>query len=149
MSLDEVMEVASAPLETLEELRQVAKERWLSGQEVLTLLTDGVDKLGMSVEKELVRTPESGALVLFSKTETKNFRNDGYMWKTRRNGKQLDEAHMKLKARSCRRVPTPPAVACTTCRTPHRGPAHRHGWPSTGICSPRPRRPHAASLGCR
>ncbi|KAL1523624.1 hypothetical protein AB1Y20_018560 [Prymnesium parvum] len=91
------VEMHTAAVESLEELREVATQRWFTGQEVLTLLTDGARRLGMRMQTDLVMKPESGTLLLFSKTATKSFRNDGHTWKTRRNGKQLDETHMKLK----------------------------------------------------
>ena len=98
---DGARDLSEHPLDSVEALRQEAQLRWLSNREVLWLLNggDGVLGPGRAVEPEpaTFMTPASGSLLFYLKTATKNFRNDGHVWRTRRAKKQLDETHMKLK----------------------------------------------------
>ena len=76
---------------------EVAASRWLKNDEVHDLLTNGVSRYGFALQTSLPRTPGSGSLLFYSKQTCKNFRTDGHQWRTKKNGKSLQETHEKLK----------------------------------------------------
>ena len=79
------------------QVAEVAASRWLKNDEVHDLLTNGVSRYGFALQTSLPRTPGSGSLLFYSKQTCKNFRTDGHQWRTKKNGKSLQETHEKLK----------------------------------------------------
>ncbi|PAN26773.1 hypothetical protein PAHAL_5G037600 [Panicum hallii] len=75
-------------------LQQVVKTRWLKPQEVLQILRN--HDLFM-VSHKPPQKPPSGSWFLFNRRVLRYFRNDGYEWQKKKNGKTVNEAHERLK----------------------------------------------------
>jgi len=48
--------------------------------------------------------PSSGTLILYNRTVTRKYKNDGYKWVKRRNSKKVREDHVKLRINKINRV---------------------------------------------
>ena len=75
----------------------VAASRWFKNDEVHDLLVNGLAHHGFQIEASLACKPVSGSLLFFSKQTCRNFRTDSHQWRTKKNGKSLQETHEKLK----------------------------------------------------
>jgi hypothetical protein len=75
----------------------VAASRWFKNDEVYDLLVNGLRNHGFQLQTSLASKPASGSLLFFSKQTCRNFRTDGHQWRTKKNGKSLQETHEKLK----------------------------------------------------
>nr|CAB3227529.1 calmodulin-binding transcription activator 2-like [Phallusia mammillata] len=71
------------------------KYTWLSNEEVAAILTN-FKKQGEWMTLSRVYRPENGRLLMFNRKKVK-YRQDMYMWKTKRKSKWLREDHVKLK----------------------------------------------------
>ena len=76
---------------------EVAASRWFKNDEVHDLLVNGLARHGFRVQTSLTCKPGSGSLLFFSKQTCRNFRTDSHQWRTKKNGKSLQETHEKLK----------------------------------------------------
>ena len=93
-----VQEAAVLPMfQTAAEVESLAAKRWLTNEEVWDVLTNGLFRYGVELQKVLPKQPAPGTLLLYSKQTCKNFRSDGHTWRTKKNGKSLQETHEKLK----------------------------------------------------
>ncbi|XP_064641860.1 calmodulin-binding transcription activator 2-like isoform X4 [Lineus longissimus] len=69
--------------------------RWNTNEEIAGLLIS-FDRHAQWQSSEVKQRPTSGSMVLYNRAQVK-YRNDGYFWKKRRDGKTTREDHMKLK----------------------------------------------------
>lgn len=71
------------------------KSRWYTNEEVASILKSfGVHPEWQTSELQI--RPKSGAVLLYSREKVR-YRQDGYCWKKRKNGRTTREDHMKLK----------------------------------------------------
>uniref|UniRef100_A0A0D9V9P4 CG-1 domain-containing protein n=1 Tax=Leersia perrieri TaxID=77586 RepID=A0A0D9V9P4_9ORYZ len=75
-------------------LQQEVKSRWLKPTEVLQILQNH-DRF--TITNKTPHKPASGAWFLFNRRVLRYFRNDGYEWRKKKNGKTIAEAHERLK----------------------------------------------------
>ncbi|KAL0924196.1 hypothetical protein M5K25_005006 [Dendrobium thyrsiflorum] len=75
-------------------LRQDAQNRWLKNSEVLFILQNHEN---LPIEQETPEKPTSGSLFLFNRRVLKFFRKDGHMWRKKKDGRAVGEAHERLK----------------------------------------------------
>ncbi|KAF2954054.1 hypothetical protein DAI22_01g452600 [Oryza sativa Japonica Group] len=75
-------------------LHQEVKSRWLKPKEVLQILQNH-DRF--IITHKTPHKPPSGAWFLFNRRVLRYFRNDGYEWRKKKNGKTIAEAHERLK----------------------------------------------------
>ncbi|PKU82672.1 calmodulin-binding transcription activator 4-like isoform X1 [Dendrobium catenatum] len=75
-------------------LRQDAQNRWLKNSEVLFILQNHEN---LPIEQETPDKPTSGSLFLFNRRVLKFFRKDGHMWRKKKDGRAVGEAHERLK----------------------------------------------------
>ncbi|KQK11272.1 calmodulin-binding transcription activator 4 isoform X2 [Brachypodium distachyon] len=78
----------------IQKLQQEVKTRWLKPPEVLKILQNF--EL-FPVQHKPPQKPPSGSWFLFNRRVLRNFRNDGYDWRRKKNGKTFAEAHEYLK----------------------------------------------------
>jgi len=78
----------------IHKLQQVVKTRWLKPQEVLQILRN--HEL-FTVSHKPPQKPPSGSWFLFNRRVLRYFRNDGFEWQKKKNGKTINEAHERLK----------------------------------------------------
>ncbi|KAG2593934.1 hypothetical protein PVAP13_5NG264416 [Panicum virgatum] len=78
----------------IHKLQQVVKTRWLKPQEVLQILRN--HEL-FTVSHNPPQKPPSGSWFLFNRRVLRYFRNDGFEWQKKKNGKTISEAHERLK----------------------------------------------------
>ncbi|CAO2195718.1 unnamed protein product [Urochloa humidicola] len=78
----------------IDKLQQVVKTRWLKPQEVLQILQNH-DLF--TVQHKPPQKPSSGSWFLFNRRVLRYFRNDGFEWQKKKNGKTINEAHERLK----------------------------------------------------
>ncbi|KAH0466502.1 hypothetical protein IEQ34_003740 [Dendrobium chrysotoxum] len=78
----------------LGKLRQDAQNRWLKNSEVLFILQNHEN---LPIEQETPEKPTSGSLFLFNRRVLKFFRKDGHMWRKKKDGRAVGEAHERLK----------------------------------------------------
>lgn len=69
--------------------------RWYTNEEVASILTNFNSHPEWQTN-ELQLRPKSGAVLLYSREKVR-YRQDGYCWKKRKNGRTTREDHMKLK----------------------------------------------------
>lgn len=69
--------------------------RWYTNEEVASILTNFSSHPEWQTN-ELQMRPKSGAVLLYSREKVR-YRQDGYCWKKRKNGRTTREDHMKLK----------------------------------------------------
>nr|CAB3475278.1 unnamed protein product [Digitaria exilis] len=78
----------------IHKLQQAVKTRWLKPQEVLQILQN--HEL-FTVSHKPPQKPPSGSWFLFNRRVLRYFRNDGFEWQKKKNGKTINEAHERLK----------------------------------------------------
>uniref|UniRef100_A0ACD5XAV6 Uncharacterized protein n=1 Tax=Avena sativa TaxID=4498 RepID=A0ACD5XAV6_AVESA len=78
----------------IEKLQREVKTRWLKPREVLKILQN---HHLLAVEHRTPQRPPSGSWFLFNRRVHRFFRNDGYGWRKKKNGKTNAEAHEYLK----------------------------------------------------
>nr|TKW00170.1 hypothetical protein SEVIR_8G090500v2 [Setaria viridis]TKW00172.1 hypothetical protein SEVIR_8G090500v2 [Setaria viridis]TKW00173.1 hypothetical protein SEVIR_8G090500v2 [Setaria viridis] len=79
----------------MHKLQQVVmKTRWLKPQEVLQILRN--HELFM-ISHKLPQKPPSGSWFLINRRVLRYFRNDGFEWQKKENGKSVNETHERLK----------------------------------------------------
>ena len=71
------------------------RSRWYTNEEVASILTSFSNHPEWQTNELQVR-PKSGAVLLYSREKVR-YRQDGYCWKKRKNGRTTREDHMKLK----------------------------------------------------
>ncbi|KAH7683205.1 P-loop containing nucleoside triphosphate hydrolase protein [Dioscorea alata] len=75
-------------------LRQEALIRWLKPAEVFFILKNHES---FQLTHEPPKRPPSGSLFLFNRRVLRFFRKDGYVWRKKRDGRTISEAHERLK----------------------------------------------------
>lgn len=78
----------------MNELVQAAQYRWLKPTEVLFILQNHVNNQLTEIPPQ---KPPSGSLFLFNKRVLRFFRKDGHMWRKKKDGRTVGEAHERLK----------------------------------------------------
>ncbi|KAL8269131.1 hypothetical protein R6Q59_002929 [Mikania micrantha] len=78
----------------IKELIQEAQFRWLRPGEVLFILQNYEET---QLNHEPPKKPPSGSLFLFNKRVLRFFRKDGHSWRRKKDGKNVGEAHERLK----------------------------------------------------
>ena len=73
-----------------------ARTEWLHKSDVAKLLANH-ERLALPVQDAPQQKLPSGSLVFYDKRATRNFRGDGYDWRKKKDGKQVQEYHEKLK----------------------------------------------------
>ncbi|CAI7849187.1 unnamed protein product, partial [Closterium sp. NIES-54] len=76
-----------------------ARTRWLKPVEVCNILQN-FRKYEFQLNQEPPAKPPSGSLFLFDRKVVRYFRRDGHVWRKKKDGKTVREAHEKLKAGS-------------------------------------------------
>ncbi|XP_010926832.1 calmodulin-binding transcription activator 4 isoform X2 [Elaeis guineensis] len=71
-----------------------AQTRWLKPVEVLFILHNHES---FQLSNKPPDKPPSGSLLLFNRRVLRNYRNDGYLWRKKNNGRTLAESHEHLK----------------------------------------------------
>ncbi|XP_008807442.1 calmodulin-binding transcription activator 4-like [Phoenix dactylifera] len=82
------------PVYDINVLQQDAHTRWLKPSEVLFILQN-YERFPLS--QEPAQRPPSGSLFLFNRRILRFFRKDGHMWRRKRDGRTVGEAHERLK----------------------------------------------------
>lgn len=80
----------------VEAIMQRATVDFLTKSDVAAVLAN-VERLGIQISADVAQTPPSGSLVFYNKKTTKRFRDDGYVWRRKKGGRQVQEYHEKLK----------------------------------------------------
>ncbi|CAL9165164.1 unnamed protein product [Musa hybrid cultivar] len=75
-------------------LCQEAQKRWLKPSEVFFILQNYKQ---FPLTPEPPHLPPSGSLFLFNRKVLRFFRKDGYMWRKKKDGRTIGEAHERLK----------------------------------------------------
>ncbi|WOL11434.1 calmodulin-binding transcription activator 4-like [Canna indica] len=75
-------------------LRQEAQKRWLKPSEVLFILQNHAR---FPLTPEAPHLPPSGSLFLFNRKVLRFFRKDGHLWRRKKDGRTIGEAHERLK----------------------------------------------------
>ncbi|KAL6840426.1 hypothetical protein ACP4OV_030236 [Aristida adscensionis] len=78
----------------IRKLEQEVKTRWLRPKEVLGILQNHE---WLTITHKPPHKPPSGSWFLYNRRVLRYFRNDGYEWKKKKNGKTINEAHERLK----------------------------------------------------
>lgn len=81
--------------EQVEQIFSRNRNRWYTNEEVASILTNFSSHPEWQTNELQVR-PKSGAVLLYSREKVR-YRQDGYCWKKRKNGRTTREDHMKLK----------------------------------------------------
>ncbi|GKV49821.1 hypothetical protein SLEP1_g56552 [Rubroshorea leprosula] len=87
--------VPDNPLD-IEQIYSKAQNQWLSRPEICRILQN---HKGFPITSAPHNKPPSGSLFLFDKKVQKHYRNDGYNWKKKKDGKTLSEGHQTLKVK--------------------------------------------------
>ncbi|XP_039133397.1 calmodulin-binding transcription activator 4-like isoform X1 [Dioscorea cayenensis subsp. rotundata] len=74
--------------------QQEAKTRWLKPSEVFFILQNHER---CSLSHEAANKPQSGSLFLFNRRVLRFFRKDGHVWRKKKDGRTVGEAHERLK----------------------------------------------------
>mmetsp|Transcript_11942 Transcript_11942/g.17909 ORF Transcript_11942/g.17909 Transcript_11942/m.17909 type:complete len:1083 (-) Transcript_11942:115-3363(-) len=74
----------------------VAIGRWLNVSEIESLLDHANDILSISTAPP-ASPPSSGTLLLFNRSITRNYKDDGHQWIRKRNSNKVREDHVKLR----------------------------------------------------
>jgi hypothetical protein len=80
----------------MEAIRQTATVDFLTKSNVAGVLAN-FERLDTQISVDTVQTPPSGSLIFYNKKITKRFRDDGYDWRKKKDGRQVQEYHEKLK----------------------------------------------------
>lgn len=75
-------------------LRKEAQMRWLKPAEILYILQNHES---YPITEQAVQKPPSGSLFLFNKRVLRYFRKDGHNWRKKKDGRNVGEAHERLK----------------------------------------------------
>ncbi|KAI7750997.1 hypothetical protein M8C21_004200 [Ambrosia artemisiifolia] len=78
----------------IKDLIEEAQFRWLRPAEVLFILENYQDT---QLNHQTPHKPPSGSLFLFNKRTLRYFRKDGHTWRRKKDGKNVGEAHERLK----------------------------------------------------
>ncbi|XP_064975474.1 calmodulin-binding transcription activator 4-like isoform X3 [Musa acuminata AAA Group] len=78
----------------INKLSEEAQSRWLKPVEVLYILQNHES---FKITQKPPQKPPSGSLFLFNRRVLRYFRNDGYSWQKKKNGKTAREGHERLK----------------------------------------------------
>ncbi|KAE8810259.1 calmodulin-binding transcription activator 4 [Hordeum vulgare] len=78
----------------IQRLQQAVRTRWLKPREVLDILQNS-ELFG--IHNRTPQRPPSGSWFLFNRRVHRFFRNDGYVWQKKKNGKSGNESHEYLK----------------------------------------------------
>nr|XP_009412758.1 PREDICTED: calmodulin-binding transcription activator 4 isoform X1 [Musa acuminata subsp. malaccensis] len=78
----------------INKLSEEAQSRWLKPVEVLYILQKHES---FKITQKPPQKPPSGSLFLFNRRVLRYFRNDGYSWQKKKNGKTAREGHERLK----------------------------------------------------
>lgn len=78
----------------ISQLLQEAQTRWLKPPEVLFILQNH-DKY--QINQQAPQKPPSGSLYLFNRRVLRFFRKDGHSWRKKKDGRNVGEAHERLK----------------------------------------------------
>ncbi|KAG1330936.1 calmodulin-binding transcription activator 4 [Cocos nucifera] len=78
----------------INKLCEEAQTRWLKPVEVLFILHNHES---FQLSNKPLDKPLSGSLFLFNRRVLRNYRNDGYLWRKKNNGRTLAESHEHLK----------------------------------------------------
>ncbi|KAL6616631.1 hypothetical protein ACP70R_038901 [Stipagrostis hirtigluma subsp. patula] len=78
----------------IRKLEQEVKTRWLKPKEVLEILQNHE---WFRITHKPPHKPPSGSWFLYNRRVLRYFRNDGYEWQKKKNGKTINEAHERLK----------------------------------------------------
>ncbi|CAM0906827.1 unnamed protein product [Alopecurus aequalis] len=79
------------------QILQEAQNRWLRPTEICQILSNYKK---FSIAPEPPNRPPSGSLFLFDRKILRYFRRDGHIWRKKKDGKTVKEAHEKLKVGS-------------------------------------------------
>lgn len=99
-----------------------AMGRWLNVSEIQGLLTLETTPLSISAHPPTT-PPPSGTLILYDRSVTRNYKDDGYQWIKKRNSPKVREDHVKLRVGGRFRV-AGCYVHCATTATLHRRAYH-------------------------
>lgn len=86
-----------------EEIREAARERWLTTREIEFLLSMEYSPLLISRQPP-TEAPVSGSLFLYDRNITKSYKSDSYTWTKKRNSRRVREDHVKLRIQGQCRV---------------------------------------------
>ncbi|URE25892.1 calmodulin-binding transcription activator, partial [Musa troglodytarum] len=78
----------------INKFNQEAQSRWLRPVEVLYILQNHES---FNIAQKPPQKPPGGSLFLFNRRVLRYFRNDGYSWQKKKNGKTAREGHERLK----------------------------------------------------
>uniref|UniRef100_A0A0A9BSC9 CG-1 domain-containing protein n=1 Tax=Arundo donax TaxID=35708 RepID=A0A0A9BSC9_ARUDO len=78
----------------MHKLEHEVKTRWLKPHEVLKILQNHE---WFTITHKPPHKPLSGSWFLYNRRILRYFRNDGYEWQKKKNGKTINEAHERLK----------------------------------------------------
>ncbi|KAJ9549602.1 hypothetical protein OSB04_022145 [Centaurea solstitialis] len=78
----------------IRDLIEEAQVRWLKPAEVLFILQSFEER---QLTREPPQKPPSGSLFLFDRKVLRYFRRDGHSWRKKKDGKNVGEAHERLK----------------------------------------------------
>ncbi|GFP85269.1 calmodulin-binding transcription activator 5 [Phtheirospermum japonicum] len=82
-------------------MMEEAKTRWLRPNEIHAILCN---HKYFTVHVKPMNLPKSGTIVLFDRKKLRNFRKDGLIWKKKKDGKTVKEAHEHLKVGDKERI---------------------------------------------
>lgn len=83
-------------VDSLGDVSTIAKKRWFKVSELEYLLNPETTPLTISTHT-LRAPPRSGALLLFDRNITRNYKTDGHEWIRKRNSRKTREDHVKLR----------------------------------------------------
>uniref|UniRef100_A0A453B1Z3 CG-1 domain-containing protein n=1 Tax=Aegilops tauschii subsp. strangulata TaxID=200361 RepID=A0A453B1Z3_AEGTS len=91
------LRLRAIPLGYIPQILQEAQNRWLRPTEICQILSNYKK---FSIAPEPPNRPPSGSLFLFDRKILRYFRKDGHIWRKKKDGKTVKEAHEKLKVGS-------------------------------------------------
>ncbi|EGT38193.1 hypothetical protein CAEBREN_04398 [Caenorhabditis brenneri] len=81
------------------------KNDWNTKEEILNIiLAASADSRSNCIKTESSPRPVSGAQFIYPRLDGSWFKNDGYIWRKRNNGRNIREDHLKLKVRGSNQV---------------------------------------------
>mmetsp|Transcript_4849 Transcript_4849/g.9585 ORF Transcript_4849/g.9585 Transcript_4849/m.9585 type:complete len:1347 (-) Transcript_4849:48-4088(-) len=87
----------------LSDIHETAKERWLTISEIEALLNLSTTVLPIQTQRPTL-PPPSGTLILYNRSATRDYKNDGHHWTKKRNSKKIREDHVKLRVEGVKRI---------------------------------------------
>lgn len=88
----------------LEDIREIAKERWLKPNELEALLLLQTSPPLPIVPTKPSLPPPSGTILLYNRSSTGDYKNDGHTWTKRNNSNKVREDHVKLRIGGIQRI---------------------------------------------